>query len=83
MRFGPIACFTALFAAAVLSANADRPAARSTKAAKPVSIAKSAPAPPRPVEFLRDVAPILDRGGCSVRPATASSEGAAGFRSRF
>ena len=55
MRLGMIAWFTVLLAATILPAAAEKPA----------STAKSALSPLGHVEFLRDVAPILDRGGCS------------------
>src|ERR1043165_9704854 len=55
MRFGMIAWFT-LFVATLFPAAAQKPATK----------AKSAPPPPARVEFLRDIAPILDRGGCST-----------------
>ena len=55
MRFGKIAAFAALLVVTALPGTAEKSA----------STAKAAPPPPARVEFLRDVAPILDRGGCS------------------
>ncbi|HLJ57092.1 MAG TPA: DUF1549 domain-containing protein [Chthonomonadaceae bacterium] len=65
MRFGTFAAVAALVAIAALPAAAERPAAHAKSTpAKPAPV-KALPTPPARVEFLRDVAPILDRGGCS------------------
>jgi len=56
MGIGKIAVLTALLAAAAVTANAEKPGS----SVKPSSSLGSGR-----VEFLRDIAPILDRGGCS------------------
>ena len=52
--------------------------------AKPYTVSKPAPKPvavaPRRVEFLRDIAPILDRGGCSSAGCHGKFGGRGGFQ---
>ncbi len=80
--------FAALFAlsSALCSAQVAKPAAvpgvkPATKLVlvKPVVAAKAQPAPQK-VEFLRDIAPILDRGGCSGAGCHGKFGGRGGFQ---
>ena len=68
---------TALFLG--LAANAQKkPVKKAASSPKPAKEAAMT-APPRKVEFLRDVAPILDRNGCSTAGCHGKFGGRGGF----
>jgi hypothetical protein len=82
MRLQKYAISLTIASAVALAAAAQTGPAHKQKSASPhapVVVAKTPPAPPR-IEFLRDIAPILDRASCSTAECHGKFGGRGGFQ---